>query len=781
MAVMKKNRSTAAQEASFYNNTEGFIEENSDFYSSIFNNSHTPILVIESKSGQIRDANRAASDYYGYSIEELRSLNINNINILSDEEIREKMEEAKREDRKYFVFKHRLASGEIRAVEVYSGPIKVKGEHLLISIIHDIQYKNEMEQIIRIKESYFKSLFENSPEAIVILDNEFRFVNVNDSFVRVFQYTLDDVKYKNVTEVICNEKLCDESTYFKDSIRKGVFVRKETQRKRKDGKLIDISFLGYPILSNGEQVGVYGIYTDITKNKIYEEELKEAKYKAEKASEFKTKFIANIAHEIRTPMNGVVGIIDLLEDNQLSDEHKEYFQMLRYSAERLSKIINDVMDIAKIEAGKLELRKERFQIKELLKDVEKYFKIQAEKKNLVLELHIDPTIPDVLSGDPDKLNQVVFNLLSNAIKFTNKGTVSINVTLEKPKGNNLGIMFCIRDTGIGIPKDQLNNIFNDFFQMDSTRTRKCGGAGLGLPISEKLVQLMGGDLLVESEYGEGSTFYFKLEFEILEQLKTEAKAVSQNINEDFFEANPDLKILLIEDDSINLKIIKSFLDKQKCIVTTAVDGREALHILSRQSFDIILMDVYMPEIDGLELTKIIRGTEKARGLYTPIIVITAAVMNEDIKRYYELGIDAYIAKPFKKEQIYEGIIKALNKQKSNIRYDLKPILIALDGDNKLLGELIEEITNIQYQEELFGKIERFARDNDLDNLKNHLHKFKGSISHFHVESINNVLSEIKESCRKQDIVSLNSLLNRLKNEYLSLKEFLIEYAKNMRD
>lgn len=778
---MKKIRFAAAQKVFNYNNLAGFTEENSDLYSSIFNNSHTPILVIDSKSGQIRDANLAACDFYRYSIEELRNLNINQINILSDQEIREKMEETKREGNKYFVFKHRISSGEIRAVEVYSGPIKVRGEHLLLSIIHDIEYKNEMEQIIRLKESYFKSLFENSPEAIAIFDNEFRFVNVNDSFVRVFQYTLEDVKYKNVTEVICNEKLYDESTYFKDSIRKGAFVRKETQRKRKDGKLIDISFLGYPILSGGEQVGVYAIYTDITKNKLYEEALKEAKHKAEKASEFKTKFIANVAHEIRTPMNGIVGIIDILEDNQLSHEHMEYFNMLRYSAERLSRIINDVMDIAKIETGKLELRKESFQIKELLRDIEKYFKIQAKKKNLMLELCIDPAIPDVLFGDEDKLNQVVFNLLSNAIKFTNNGMIRIVVALEKWKDKNVEIKFSVHDTGIGIPKDQLKNIFNDFFQMDSTRTRKCGGTGLGLAISEKLVQLMGGDLFVESEFGIGSTFYFKLEFEMHNKLKTEVKTVLQAAKEDFFEKNPGLKILLIEDDSINLKIIKSFLDKQGCIVTIAMDGSEAIDMLNKQSFDIILMDVFMPEMDGLELSEIIRDAEKAKGLHTPIILITAAVMNEDIERYYELGIDAVIAKPFKKDEIYEGIKRVLGKQSRKNSYDLNSLLIALDGDNKLLVELIEEVTDIRYQNELFGRIERFAEDNDFEELKKHLHKFKGSISHFHVESINNVLNEIKECCRKKDVVLLNVLLSRLKNEYLNLKDFLIEYAKNMRD
>ncbi|MDF2840547.1 MAG: domain S-box/diguanylate cyclase protein [Clostridia bacterium] len=235
-----------------------------ELYSSIFNNTHTPMLVIDSESGEIRDGNVAACNYYGYTAAEIIQLNINEINTLNNEELLKQMEKARLEDKKYFEFKHRLSSGEIREVEVYSGPIIVKGEHLLLSIIHDVQYKKDIEEKIKIQESYFQSLYENSPEAIAILDNEFRIININGSFERIFQYSIDEIKNQNITKILCEEKLYDESSYFKDSIKRGEFVREETRRKRKDGKLVEVSFLGYPILSNGEQIGVYSFYSDLS-------------------------------------------------------------------------------------------------------------------------------------------------------------------------------------------------------------------------------------------------------------------------------------------------------------------------------------------------------------------------------------------------------------------------------------------------------------------------------------------------------------------------------------
>lgn len=249
---------------------EHFINEGENKYISIFNNPHTPMLIIDSRNGGLKDVNWAACDYYGYTKKEMLEMSIQDINILTEKEIYNEMKLAKSENRKFFRFKHKLASGKVKEVEVYSGPITIGNEVFLLSIIHDAQEKKEIEEKYEIKSTYFKHLFEHSPEAIALLDNEFRIMNVNKSFEKIFMYSIDEIKYKNLTKVICEKEFYDESSYFKDCIKKGEFVRKETKRKRKDGELIDVALLGFPIMKNGEQIGVDCIYSDLSK--IKEEE-----------------------------------------------------------------------------------------------------------------------------------------------------------------------------------------------------------------------------------------------------------------------------------------------------------------------------------------------------------------------------------------------------------------------------------------------------------------------------------------------------------------------------
>ncbi|SKC70807.1 sensor domain-containing protein [Maledivibacter halophilus] len=249
---------------------ESFINEGENKYASIFNNPHTPMLIIDSKNGDIKDVNWVACDYHGYLKEKMLKMNIKDINNLTEKEIYDEMKLAKMEDRKFFRFKHKLANGRVKDVEVYSGPIVISNEIFLLFIIHDVQEKKEIEERYEIKNTYFKYLFEYSPEAIALLDNEFRIMNVNKSFEEIFMYSIDEIRYKNITNVICDEEAYDESTYFKDCIKKGEFVRKETKRKRRDGKLVEVAFLGFPIIKDKKQIGVNCIYSDVSK--IKEEE-----------------------------------------------------------------------------------------------------------------------------------------------------------------------------------------------------------------------------------------------------------------------------------------------------------------------------------------------------------------------------------------------------------------------------------------------------------------------------------------------------------------------------
>lgn len=295
-----------------YSDSKNDRGEEIEIYNSIFNNSHTPMLVIDSENGKIMDGNLAACNYYGYTMHELLQLNISDINTLSKQEIFGQFNSMRNNGRTYFNFKHRLASGEIRDVEVYSGPIKVKGKSLVLSIIHDVQYKREMEQKFEIQEGYFKGLYENSPEAVAILDNDFCIININKSFEDIFQYKLKEIKGLNITKAICDEKFYDESTYFKDSIARGAFVRQETQRRRKDGKLVYVSFLSFPIIINGKQIGVYAIYSDLS-------HLKE--------NESKTRLFAEIFK------NNTVGVVVTDIEGNIQWINDAFTEITGYSAE----------------------------------------------------------------------------------------------------------------------------------------------------------------------------------------------------------------------------------------------------------------------------------------------------------------------------------------------------------------------------------------------------------------------------------------------------------------
>ena len=617
-----------------------------------------------------------------------------------------------------------------------------------------------------------------------MLDNEFRVININSSFEKIFQYSIDEIRNRNITDILCEEKSYDESTYFKDSITRGEFVRRDTVRRRKDRKPVEVSFLGYPIISHGDQVGVYALYSDLSKIKeekreqerkieMYINMLKDAKLKAEEASKFKTQFIANMTHEIRTPVNGIAGILELLKDIQLPDEYKEYFHMLGYSVNRLSSIISDVMDISRIEAGKLELRNISFNIRSLIKDAAAYYKVQAARKGLDLRCSIDPELPDFLIGDPDKLNQILFNLLSNAVKFTEIGHISIEVEAVGRSDDNVSINFSVSDTGIGIPKEKVKHIFEDFFQLETINNRKYGGTGLGLSISKKLVQLMDSDIKVETRNEGGCTFFFVIEFpvsELREDMRNNYKSV--RCSEAML---PELNILVVEDDSINQKILNGLLERDKCSVTIAANGREALKTLDKRLFDIILMDIYMPELNGIETAKLIRKSEALTDRYTPIIALTAAVQNEDREKYISAGIDDYIAKPCGREQLFDKIAEALKVGCRKKVFNLESLIDRLEGDYNLLNDIIAEVASSEYEREFFVGIEDCIKEKDLERLNSYIHKFSGSISHFQAGAIDEVLSEIKVKCKERDFSGIEKLCEKLRLEYMRFKECLMLY------
>jgi signal transduction histidine kinase/ActR/RegA family two-component response regulator len=401
------------------------------------------------------------------------------------------------------------------------------------------------------------------------------------------------------------------------------------------------------------------------------DELKKSKERAERVEKNKSIFLANMSHEIRTPMNGILGLTDLVLHSDISGQRRTYLEMIYSSAERLLKLINDILDFSKIEAGKLELEIAPFSLRGTIAEALEILAVSASKKNIRLTVDCNEHIPDILLGDADKLSQILINLVGNGIKFTNEGQVSLAVSqkdLNKGVENSVELHFQIRDTGIGIPKTKTKNIFKAFSQLSTTRNSSQRGTGLGLVIAGELVEMMGGKICVESKAGVGTTFHFTVKFApgpIKTQDHKNSEITSRHSAGAKLSGKPlhiPLRILLVEDEYINRTLAATVLEREGWQVTEAENGIQAMKMLQSTVFDLILMDIQMPELDGYETTSAIRRLEKNTKKHTPIIAVTAYAVKGDREKCLAAGMDGYISKPIRPEILRHEIETVLGSE-----------------------------------------------------------------------------------------------------------------------
>ncbi|WP_320172812.1 PAS domain S-box protein [Maridesulfovibrio sp.] len=509
------------------------IRESEEQYRALFENNHSVMLIINPQTGKILDANKAATDFYGYSHKELQGKNIFNINVLSRAEVISNMAKAHEADRTNFIFQHRCKNGEIKDVEVFSGPFNHNGKTLLISIIHDI------------------------------------------------------------TKRLKNEK-----------------------------------------------------------------ELSAAKESAIQANRTKDEFLANISHEIRTPLNGVMGMLQVMNSTKLNQEHRNCISVALQSSRNLLRVLDDILDLSKVEMGTLDLFEDKFSLNKLLEESINLFKPQAEGKGVGLSYSIYPEAESYYFGDEGRIRQILFNLIGNSIKFTDHGAIRVDTrTGPGTCQEKNSLYFTVSDTGIGIPEDYQERIFDSFTQVDGSLSRRYKGAGLGLAIVKRLIELMDGTIEIESSPHRGTSISFTISLKIAEPPEP-----AQNTPLDSTVETPSLHVLLVEDEPVNRMMARKLLERMGHKVSCAENGAQCLEVLSEGVFDTILMDIQMPIMDGLEATRTIRTSNNFINVRDiPIIALSAHANKESRYSALEAGVNGYLCKPFEMKDLEKIIAGTVHR------------------------------------------------------------------------------------------------------------------------
>lgn len=438
------------------------------------------------------------------------------------------------------------------------------------------------------------------------------------------------------------------------------------------GKKVLLEFSVAPLVSKkGRVEGFKGIAKDATYKIKLEKALKKAQEEALSAKELKTSFLGNISHEIKTPMSGVIGMAKLLNKTELSEDQKKQVDIIIKSSEILFKMINDILDFSKIESGKLLIKKQPFDLRGMVLDVKKYFNNDVKEKDLKLNFEIDASVPEVMVGDELRIQQILTNIISNSVKFTLKGGVKIKVWVEFEKGKNF-INFSVSDTGPGISKKDLNIIFDNFTKADNSKSKQYGGTGLGLAITKELVSLMGGRIRVRSELGKGTIFKVSIPFIDYDQAKIyEGKkeifcektdnSVVEIIENWLDSNNKDLiNVLIVDDNKVNIEVIQKHFLRLPMRIDTCENGYEALEKVLNKEFDLIIMDVQMPGMDGIKTVRKLRVIEKeSQRKSVPIIAVTAHTTAEDMEECFSCGMNAYLSKPVEAEELHNAVACSL--------------------------------------------------------------------------------------------------------------------------
>ena len=702
----------------------------------------------------------------------------------------------------------------VQAIKKGASDYLIKGKFFRDMLVRTIRYSLERKEVchkLRLAKEEYRTIFENSAVAIMLADEQGRLVSWNKSTETLLDMEKEDLYGKPVESLYPDEEW--EKIRAHNIRQKGMQHHLETKVIKKSGEVIDVD-VSLSVLKDpkGKTTGSISVLNDITERKRTEDNFKIAKEQAESAwakleqvnlqleasveqarlmtqeavmaNQAKSQFLANMSHEIRTPMSGVLGMLELALDEPLSDKVADYLRNAKLSADTLLTIIDDILDISKIEAGKISIEIIDCSLKQLLADIDALMRPQAEQKGIKFTISIDTPVPEQIRTDPTRLRQCLLNLLGNAVKFTDAGYVRIRVTGRGDK-DIATLRFDVEDTGIGIEPNKQKLIFKAFTQGDYTTTRKFGGTGLGLVITRNLVKLLGGTISLTSRPGKGSTFSLTVpagvhietkplmtEFKRDETRAGEAPGISVKFTG---------KILVVEDDSVNQKTILAMLKKIGLETDVANDGNQAVQKATDEHFDLVLMDMHMPNMNGYEATKALRK----KGLTIPIVALTASVMKSDADRCLAAGCDHYLPKPIDRKKLFETLGKYLPSARSSSSIEHRASSIEIDkdvidwpeledriGDEPLIKEIVSSfLADNTKRLELLTEAVKAA---NLEDIKTLSHALKGSAATIAAKPLSQAASQLNLAAKANNLETSESLLADVQAEFDKLKTLLAE-------
>jgi len=755
-------------------------------FEALFDNS-LALMCIASADGKFLKVNQAFTDSLGYTKEELLELpfmelihpddHLSTIDVIS--RLSGGLKVIKYENR------YITRNGEIKNFSWSVNPDVATGYFFCTAVDVTLERNNELKMKSIVKEMLQLKFAIDESAIVVSTDIRGTIISVNDKFCDISKYSRNELIGQNHRIVNSGYHSKDFFLQMWQTLAKGKIWKGEIRNKAKDGTIYWVDTTIVPLFDEMRKPYEFiAIRNDITPRKRLMEELETASQLVVQNMKAKDAFLSNMSHEIRTPMNAIIGFYDILSKTKLTKEQDDYVRIISSASNNLLVIINDILDYSKIESGKMELESVPFSIADAVKSVVKLSESKAKDKGIKLLSMLDSDIPVWVLGDTVRLQQILINLTSNAIKFTSKGKVEISVLLDKIDNQNAMVLFSVKDSGIGIPANKLNKIFERFEQVSASTTREFGGTGLGLSIVKMLTELFGGTIEVFSTEGQGTEFKVLIPFEITSQ-----QQVIENKVEASFQQNVESimgkRLLLVEDNPLNQKLATKILSNHKVEIDYAHDGKEAVEKVKANKYDFVLMDIQMPIMDGYEATKLIRNELKSD---VPIIGCTAHSMVSEKQKCLELGMNNYISKPYHEHELLRIISSSLNNESvenvDNQIVELEEVEAIsyadkiLELDDKFGKEFTQDILNI-FLTEIPDEILEFKDAYETKNFERLVflaHKFKGYLA------VLNLDADSKLSGNIEDAAKINDFKTVQKNFFPLMESFklIFEAIRNYR-